>query len=242
MARAVQTYDRRLLGLISPDLLIIDDLGLRPLEHDEPLDLYEVIRQRYERGALIITSNRSVEEWGPLFKDELLASAAVDRLLHHSHVLVMEGETYRNPRATDVSRAIRPTVRTAHRSMRPCDPLARPQLARVERHGSGPPRRPLEPRDPLARPLTVRLAPICMGLASPIRTGSGCTPPRPGLRACWSASPPASASAGSDDRDAGCRLEQGAAVLGMYRSGHVRWPASGAGQIGYVLEPRPCEV
>lgn len=72
---------------------------LRPLQHDEPLDLYEVFRQRYERGAMIITSNRALDEWGPLFKDELLASAAVDRLLHHSHVLIMEGETYRNPRS-----------------------------------------------------------------------------------------------------------------------------------------------
>jgi len=98
MARADQTYDRKLLRFTTPDLLIVDDLGLRPLVHDEPLDLYEVIRQRYERGALIITSNRSVDEWGPLFKDELLAGAAVDRLLHHAHVLVMDGETYRNPR------------------------------------------------------------------------------------------------------------------------------------------------
>lgn len=99
MARADQTYDRKLLRFTTPDLLIVDDLGLRPLVHDEPLDLYEVIRQRYERGALIITSNRSVDEWGPLFKDELLAGAAVDRLLHHAHVLVMDGETYRNPRS-----------------------------------------------------------------------------------------------------------------------------------------------
>lgn len=108
MARADQTYDRRLLRFTTPDLLIIDDLGLRPLQHDEPLDLYEVIRQRYERGALIITSNRAVDEWGPLFKDELLASAAVDRLLHHWHVLVMEGETYRNPRVR--RRAQEPTT------------------------------------------------------------------------------------------------------------------------------------
>ncbi|WP_245913991.1 ATP-binding protein [Nannocystis exedens] len=53
------------------------------------------------------TSNRAVEEWGPLFKDEQLASAAVDRLLHHSHVLVMDGETYRNPRT---HRAQEPTA------------------------------------------------------------------------------------------------------------------------------------
>jgi len=105
-ARADQTYDRRLLRFTAPDLLIIDDLGQRPLQHDEPLDVYEVIRQRYERGALIIASNRAVDEWDPLVRDELLASAAVDRILHHSHVFVMEGER-RSVRNTAYKREIR---------------------------------------------------------------------------------------------------------------------------------------
>lgn len=77
-----------------PDLLILDDLGLKPLRADEPLDLYEVIRQRYERGAMVITSNRALEEWAPLFQDAPLASAAMDRLLHHAHVVTMEGDSY----------------------------------------------------------------------------------------------------------------------------------------------------
>ena len=97
-ARADDTYDRLLTKYVAPDLLIVDDLGLRALRYDEPIDLYELIRRRYERGSLIITSNRAVEEWAPLFKDELLASAAMDRLLHHAHVLVLEGESYRNPK------------------------------------------------------------------------------------------------------------------------------------------------
>jgi len=96
-ARADKRYDRKLLRFTAPDLLIVDDLGLRPLEGDEPIDLYEVIRQRYERGAMIVTSNRALEEWHPLFLDALLASAAMDRLLHHAHVVVMQGCSYRNP-------------------------------------------------------------------------------------------------------------------------------------------------
>lgn len=96
-SRADQSYDRKLLRFTTPDLLIVDDLGLRPLEGEEPIDLYEVIRQRYERGAMIITSNRALEEWYPLFLDDLMASAAMDRLLHHSHVVVMEGHSFRNP-------------------------------------------------------------------------------------------------------------------------------------------------
>ncbi len=96
-ARADQSYDRKLLRFTSPDLLVVDDLGLRPLEADEPIDLYEIIRQRYERGAMIVTSNRALEQWYPLFLDDLIASAAMDRLLHHAHVVVMEGHSYRNP-------------------------------------------------------------------------------------------------------------------------------------------------
>jgi DNA replication protein DnaC len=94
-ARADQTLERRMLRFTEPDLLVVDDLGLRPLESDEPIDLYEVIRRRYERGSMVITSNRAVEEWHPLFLDDLMASAAMDRLLHHSHVVVMEGRSYR---------------------------------------------------------------------------------------------------------------------------------------------------
>ena len=100
-ARADRSYDRRLQRLASPDLLLIDDLGLRPLRHEEPEDLYEVVRQRYEHGSTLITSNRSIEEWYPLFGDELLASAAMDRLLHHAHLIVMEGHSYRNPPPPD---------------------------------------------------------------------------------------------------------------------------------------------
>lgn len=96
-ARADESYDRKMLRFSNPQLLIIDDLGLRPLKGDEPADLYEVIRARYERGAILLTSNRAIEELATLFGDPLLASAAMDRLLHHSHVIVIEGDSYRNP-------------------------------------------------------------------------------------------------------------------------------------------------
>lgn len=96
-ARGDGSFDPRLLKYTGPELLIVDDLGLMPLRGDEPADLYEIIRQRYERGALIITSNRAIEEVPSLFGDPLLASAAMDRLLHHGHVLAIEGDSYRNP-------------------------------------------------------------------------------------------------------------------------------------------------
>lgn len=104
-ARADATYERRLARFTAPQLLIIDDLGLRPLQHDEPIDLYEIIRQRYERSSTIMTSNRDVPEWYPLFGDNLLASAAMDRLLHHSQILTLEGKSYRTNRGKRKSKA-----------------------------------------------------------------------------------------------------------------------------------------
>ncbi len=96
-SRADHSYDRVMAKFTGVDVLIVDDLGLRPLRGQEPEDLYELIRRRYERASTIVTSNRAIEEWFPLFNDDLLASAAMDRLLHHAHVVVMEGDSFRNP-------------------------------------------------------------------------------------------------------------------------------------------------
>ena len=104
-SRADQSYERALAKLATPHLLILDDLGLRPLRGHEPEDLFEVVRARYERASTIITSNRAIEEWYPLFGDDLLASATMDRLLHHSQVLVLSGDSYRNPPANRRARS-----------------------------------------------------------------------------------------------------------------------------------------
>ena len=92
---ADNSYEKNIASYAKPHLLIIDDLGLRPLKDSQPDDLHELIRRRYENGATIITSNRSVEEWYPLFNNPLLASAAMDRLLHHVHIIELEGKSYR---------------------------------------------------------------------------------------------------------------------------------------------------
>lgn len=98
-ARADGSHERRLLRYTAPDVLIIDDLGLRPMLDHEPLDVYDILRGRYERSSTIITSNRAIEEWYPLFGDPLLASAAMDRFLHHAHVVVMNGRSFRTKAA-----------------------------------------------------------------------------------------------------------------------------------------------
>jgi DNA replication protein DnaC len=94
-ARADGSYHKLLAKLTGVELLIIDDFGLRPISAQGAEDLYELIARRYERGSILLTSNRSPSEWAEVFGDALLASAALDRLTHHARVTVITGESYR---------------------------------------------------------------------------------------------------------------------------------------------------
>lgn len=109
--RADNTIDRRLAAYLRPDLLILDDFGLRALPAPGPEDLYDVISERYERGSILLTSNRAPEEWPALFGDPLLASAGLDRLNHRAEMLIIRGDSYRGARgavgAPNVSEASR---------------------------------------------------------------------------------------------------------------------------------------
>jgi DNA replication protein DnaC len=93
--RADGSYKRKMLRACSVDLLVMDDFGLRPLTAQGVDDLYEIVAERYDRKSMIITSNRALEEWVEVFGNELLASAALDRLTHRAQVLVMRGASYR---------------------------------------------------------------------------------------------------------------------------------------------------
>jgi DNA replication protein DnaC len=93
--RADHSFERRLSVYLRPDLLVIDDFGLKPLAAPAPQDLYDVIAERYEQGSILLTSNRAPTEWADLFADPLLASAGLDRLLHHAEVLVITGPSFR---------------------------------------------------------------------------------------------------------------------------------------------------
>jgi len=95
IARSNGSYPRMLTRILSCDLLLLDDFGLQSISAQAAQDLYEIITERYEKGSLIITSNRAFEEWGEVFANDLLASAALDRLTHHSHTLVIRGESFR---------------------------------------------------------------------------------------------------------------------------------------------------
>ena len=81
--------------LISLDLLILDDFGLRSLDRVQSNDIYEVLIERHKRSSTILTSNRTVDEWVPLFADPILAQSALDRLAHNAHQVVIDGDSYR---------------------------------------------------------------------------------------------------------------------------------------------------
>lgn len=93
--RADDSVERRVLNYCRTDLLVLDDFGLKPLASPAPEDLYDIINARYEKGSIILTSNRSPSEWPTLFGDPLLASAGLDRLAHHADILVLQGDSFR---------------------------------------------------------------------------------------------------------------------------------------------------
>jgi DNA replication protein DnaC len=93
--RADGSEGRRLATYLRPDLLVIDDFGLKPMPSSGPTDLYDVISERYEKASIILTSNRAPAEWQELWGDPLLASAGLDRLADRATVLTITGPSYR---------------------------------------------------------------------------------------------------------------------------------------------------
>jgi DNA replication protein DnaC len=94
-ARADHSWEKRMKKYLAPDLLIIDDFGLCALTCAQAEDFYEIVAERHLKSSMIITSNRPPQDWIPLFPDPVMANSALDRLAHHAHHLIIEGESYR---------------------------------------------------------------------------------------------------------------------------------------------------
>jgi DNA replication protein DnaC len=94
-ARLYNTVEAEMRRLANIELLIIDDFCLQALDATETADFYELVVERHQRAATIVTSNRSPDEWLALMADPLLAQSAVDRLTSTAHELIVEGESYR---------------------------------------------------------------------------------------------------------------------------------------------------
>lgn len=85
----------RLATLCKPKLLILDEMGYFPLDRMSAQFLFQLVSQRYQKGSIILTSNKSYGDWGDIFADQILATAILDRLLHFSTTVNIRGQSYR---------------------------------------------------------------------------------------------------------------------------------------------------
>ena len=94
-AKHENRLERSLQQLTYPKLLIVDEIGYLPLSREEASLFFRLVVRRYERASLVVTSNKSFLDWGEVFNDHVLATAILDRLLHHATTLNVKGESYR---------------------------------------------------------------------------------------------------------------------------------------------------
>ncbi len=94
-AHHANRLDAKMRQYLRPRILVVDEVGYLPLDPLAAKLFFQLISTRYERGSLILTSNKSFGEWGELFVDSVLASAILDRLLHHAHIVNIRGQSYR---------------------------------------------------------------------------------------------------------------------------------------------------
>lgn len=94
-SRADHSFEVTFRRYLAPELLVVDDFGLRRLTGQQSQDLYELIIERHRRSSFVFTSNRGVDEWLGLFDDPILGNSALDRLANGAHQVVIEGPSYR---------------------------------------------------------------------------------------------------------------------------------------------------
>jgi DNA replication protein DnaC len=87
--------DRRMKVYLAPKVLVIDEMGYLPLDEMGATIFFQLVSARYERGSIVLTSNKSYADWGAIFGDPIITTAILDRLLHHSTTLNIRGESYR---------------------------------------------------------------------------------------------------------------------------------------------------
>lgn len=78
-----------------PSVLVVDELGYLPMDQTSANWIFQVVSRRYERGSIVLTSNRGFSDWGAVFADQVVAAAILDRLLHHATVINIKGKSYR---------------------------------------------------------------------------------------------------------------------------------------------------
>ena len=94
-AQQENRLERQMQLLACPKVLVLDEIGYLPMNQDEASLFFRLVTRRYEKGSIILTSNKSFTDWGEIFGDQAIATAILDRLLHHSATLNIKGESYR---------------------------------------------------------------------------------------------------------------------------------------------------
>jgi len=94
-AKADNSYYQKVDYYLGHDLLILDELGFKKLPSYSADDFFEIISKKYEKSSVIITTNKSFENWGDIFNDHILASAILDRIVHYSTIIKINGPSYR---------------------------------------------------------------------------------------------------------------------------------------------------
>lgn len=94
-AEATGRFNRQLAAYLRPAVLVLDEVGYLPLHRTEANMVSQLVSRRYERGSITLTSNKSFAEWGSVLGDDVLATAILDRLLHHCDVISINGPSYR---------------------------------------------------------------------------------------------------------------------------------------------------
>jgi DNA replication protein DnaC len=94
-AKAAGRLLQRLKTLTHPALLVVDEIGYLPISPTGAMLFFQLMSRRYEHGSTVLTSNKSFEEWGEIFGDEVMAAALIDRLVHHCHIVNIRGNSFR---------------------------------------------------------------------------------------------------------------------------------------------------
>jgi len=94
-AKQHNRLSRKIRALCKPKLLAIDEIGYQNLTPEEAPLFFQLVAERYEKGSILLTTNKSFGQWGELMGENAIATATLDRLLHHSQVYVLKGESYR---------------------------------------------------------------------------------------------------------------------------------------------------
>jgi DNA replication protein DnaC len=89
------TVPSKMRTYTGPSVLVVDELGYLPMDQTSAHWIFQVVSRRYERGSIVLTSNRGFSDWGQVFADQVVAGAILDRLLHHATVVNIKGKSYR---------------------------------------------------------------------------------------------------------------------------------------------------